>query len=207
MSERDTSNRTSDSEGVMRLDMDACRELDCLVCHCIEYLKEQNNIKMIKYPEPRFVEYISPCVKEKIENGKLETKGPVWYETTRSKIEQENNTTLQNFFGNLYALHVRCNGSGNNWKFKYIGVCDAGSLKKRLHDHLIKPSKDTYSQLWKVAYNVYKGYEIGASSIMIGSSTSHCKALARYVEDRVIEWLKCDEQIHSWGKPWNQRKG
>ena len=131
----------------------------------------------------------------------------MWDETTCSNIEQENNTTLQNFFGNLYALHVRCNGSGNNWKFKYIGVYDAGKLKARLHDHLVKAPTGTGSQLWRVAYKVYKGYEIGVSSIMIKSSTLHCKALAGYVEDRVIEWLRCDEQIQLWGEPWNQRKG
>ena len=207
MSEHDTSSRTCDSKQGVSLDDDAHLKLECLVRHCIEYLKDKNHITSVKYPKT--VKYLSEDIERKIENLTLCNKGPVWHKSTCKKIKADNKNIFDSpcVLGNLYALHVRCLGDGRDWKFKYIGVYGSGDLKNRLKEHLVKARQGTWSQLWRVAHAVANKHEIGVSFIMVESGQSHDKALGGYVEDRVIEWLRDEEQVKKWGDPWNKRKG
>ena len=66
MSEHDTSSRTCDSKQGVSLDDDAHRKLDCLVHHCIEYLKAENHITSVKYPKT--VEYLPGDIESKIKS-------------------------------------------------------------------------------------------------------------------------------------------
>lgn len=221
MNEQDTSNLTPDSDEVIALDDDAGQKLDYLVCCCIRRLKGTDHITPIIYPEPKELEYCCSIVERKVlcrdksEKGGLTwNKGPVWKEKTWKKIEECNNILSSGTSPkNLYALHVRCKGS-EDWKFKYVGVSDPDKIVGRLRQHLVNANKNIASMLWNVAHAVAKGCEVGFSTVMVEQSAekgisraSPDKALAGYVEDRVIEWLRAEQQRELWGKPWNKRKG
>lgn len=208
----DTPSQIPESDGVLELADDARQELDRLVCHCIEYLTGASHIVQVKYPDQRT--YHSSCVERKVRKGgkEMKNKGRVWSEQTRKAIE-ECNEIKQRYIagnriaGNLYALHVRCRGS-EDWRLKYVGKCrDPQRAHGRLKEHLVDASPGTASMLWHIAHALIGGCEIGFSIGMAKSGPSSAKALAGYVEERIIEWRCEDRQKSLWGEPWNIRSG
>lgn len=106
--------------------------------------------------------------------------------------------------GNLYALHVRY--PNGNCKFKYIGVSD--NIEDRVKQHLQKNYKTTQSKRAKVKNELKKGNTIGVSSIRVEAPDARiAKALSKYIESRVIDWLWDERQMKEFGEPWNKRKG
>ena len=164
--------------------------LDEMVGRCASHLKDKHNIRLVSYPKG--IEYKSDDIERKVRYG-CNVDGPVWAESYSKRICLPENPT-----GNLYALHSRfCTKSA--WTLRYVGK--ATDLTKRLYEHLVTVNENTSSQLWRVAYQVSKGHEIGISWINVaGQRANTTLAITMYVEALIIlqERLKVGDGHGGW---------
>ena len=108
--------------------------------------------------------------------------------------------------GHLYALHVR-SPENSIWCFKYVGKSHPEDIMERILQHL--NGSNTNDKYDKVSAERAKGNEVGVSSINITTTPNDLQvttALSNYVETRIFDWLKCEEQTRRWGQPWNNRR-
>ena len=204
MTEHNTSEPTPDGHRVP-VDYNVIEKMEELTYCCRSLLTCSKNIQEVNYPK-RSELVFRPDRQEKIARGDLESKGPVWDAETCDKILQYNDTIFNSLEGNLYALHIR-RGSNRDWKFKYVGVCN--NAKVRLCQHLVYAGSKTSSKLWNVAGAIDADFKVGFSLAAISgnqASSTIGKALAGYVENRIIDWLKEEGQKRKWGDPWNRRR-
>ena len=188
MTEHKTSEPTPDGHRVS-IDNNVIEKMEELTYCCRRLLTCSKNIQEVNYPK-RSELVFRPNRQKKIVSGDLESKGPVWDPETCNKILQHNDALFNSLEGNLYALHIR-HDSSRDWKFKYVGVCN--DAKVRLCQHLVHAGSKTSSKLWNVARAIDADFKVGFSLAAVSgnqASSTIGKALAGYVENRIIEWLK-----------------